>query len=57
LRRDAGVDPGLFADANGTLSNPQSGRWIDSPGGNPANGTRLQIRDRNGTGAQTLAKA
>ena len=45
------------ANANGTLSNPQSGRCIDAPSGNTANGTRLQIWDCNGTGAQTFAKA
>jgi hypothetical protein len=45
------------ANANGTLSNPQSGRCMDSPGGSTANGARLEIWDCNGTGAQSFAKA
>ncbi len=45
------------AGANGTFTNPQSGRCIDAPGGATANGTRLQIWDCNGSGAQTFAKA
>jgi hypothetical protein len=38
--------------ANGTLFNPQSGRCLDDPSGYTANGTRLQLWDCNGAGAQ-----
>jgi hypothetical protein len=38
--------------ANGSLLNPQSGRCLDDPSGNTANGTRLQIWVCNGSGAQ-----
>ena len=40
-----------------TLRNPASGRCIDAPGGATANGTRLQIYDCNGSGAQYFVKA
>jgi hypothetical protein len=42
---------------NGTLRNPQSGRCLDSPNGSTGNGTRLQIWDCNGSGAQSFRKA
>ncbi|WP_294004767.1 RICIN domain-containing protein [Streptomyces sp.] len=40
--------------ADGSLLNPQSGRCLDSPSGATANGTRLQIWDCNGSGAQSF---
>ncbi len=39
------------------MSNPTTGRCIDSPSGATANGTRLQIWDCNGSGAQKFALA
>lgn len=45
-----------MANGNGTLSNPQSGKCMDGSGGTTANGTHLQIRDCNGSGAQKFAK-
>jgi hypothetical protein len=38
--------------AAGALRNPQSGRCLDIPASNPANGQQLQIYDCNGTAAQ-----
>ncbi|MEU5536139.1 RICIN domain-containing protein [Streptomyces sp. NPDC020362] len=40
--------------ADGSLLNPPSGRCLDTPGGATANGTRLQIRDCDGSAAQTF---
>jgi hypothetical protein len=57
LRADTLLDTTSTLDGNGTLSNPQSGRCVDSPSGSTANGTRLQIYDCNGSGAQAFAKA
>jgi hypothetical protein len=48
-------DPGIPAQADGSLRNPQSGRCLDSPNGATGNGTRLQIWDCNGSGAQKFA--
>jgi hypothetical protein len=39
--------------ANGSLRNPQSGRCLDVPMGNTADGTKLQIYDCNGLASQT----
>ncbi|MFF5297534.1 RICIN domain-containing protein [Paractinoplanes globisporus] len=39
------------------MSNPTTGRCIDAPSGATANGTRLQIWDCNGSGAQKFALA
>ncbi|MEU8795351.1 RICIN domain-containing protein [Streptomyces sp. NPDC048643] len=35
------------------MKNPQSGRYLDVPGGSTANATRLQIWDRNTNPWQT----
>ncbi|MFD0567236.1 RICIN domain-containing protein [Kitasatospora saccharophila] len=40
---------------DGSLLNPQSGRCLDAPSGNTANGTRLQLWDCNGSAAQKFA--
>ena len=39
---------------NGALKNPQSGKCLDTPGGNTTPGTRLQIWDCNGAPAQAF---
>jgi hypothetical protein len=41
--------------ANGSLLNPQSGRCLDAPGGNSANGTQLEIWDCTGGANQKFA--
>lgn len=43
--------------ANGTVLNPQSGRCLDDPQANTANGTRLQIYDCNGVSTQQWTTA
>jgi non-reducing end alpha-L-arabinofuranosidase len=53
-RPDATTAVKWVQQANGSLRNPASGRCLDSPSGATANGTRLQIWDCNGTGAQTF---
>ncbi|WP_277952711.1 RICIN domain-containing protein [Streptomyces sp. DSM 110735] len=39
------------------MVNPRSGRCLDDPAGSTADGTRLQIHDRNGTAAQRWTPA
>src|SRR5690606_27479156 len=41
--------------SNGALLNPQSGRCLDVPQGNTADGTHLQIYDCNGLSSQVWA--
>ena len=41
--------------ANGSLLNPQSGRCLDVPSGNTANGTPLQLYDCNNQAPQVFS--
>nr|WP_281171509.1 RICIN domain-containing protein [Actinoplanes globisporus] len=56
-RRSDGNSSSGGAGCLHSMSNPTTGRCIDAPSGATANGTRLQIWDCNGSGAQKFALA